>query len=55
MSRLERMAIQCGPSIFAGVTIRQWFAILRDNNFSVDLPFWPRAAKQWIFEAGTGY
>ena len=38
------MAIQCSPSIFAGVTIRQWFAILRDNHFSVDLPFWPRAA-----------
>ena len=44
MSRHERTAIHWSPSIFAGITIRQWFAMLRDNDFSVDLPFWPRAA-----------
>jgi hypothetical protein len=32
------------PSTFTGITFQQWFAMLCDNDFSVDLPFLPRAA-----------
>ncbi len=38
------MAIPLNPGTFAGATLRQWFSILRDNHFAVDLPYWPRAA-----------
>jgi omega-hydroxy-beta-dihydromenaquinone-9 sulfotransferase len=34
-----------------GVTFRDWFAILRDNRFAVDWPYWPQAA---ILTAGCG-
>jgi omega-hydroxy-beta-dihydromenaquinone-9 sulfotransferase len=33
-----------GTNTFAGVTLRNWLRILRDNHFSIDAPFWPRAA-----------
>ena len=36
--------IQWNPGILVGVTFRQWLAMLRDNHFFVDQPFWPRAA-----------
>ncbi len=34
-----------------GVTFRDWCAILRDNRFAVDWPYWPQAA---ILTAGCG-
>lgn len=27
-----------------GITARDWWDVLRDNRFSIDLPYWPRAA-----------
>ena len=33
-----------GPGPFSGVTLGRWAEILRDNRFSVDWPYWPRAA-----------
>jgi len=33
-----------GPGAFTGVTLGNWIKILRDNRFSVDGPFWARAA-----------
>ena len=44
VSRSENARIQLMPNILAGATFRQWFAMLRDNRFAVDIPFWPRAA-----------
>jgi omega-hydroxy-beta-dihydromenaquinone-9 sulfotransferase len=32
-----------GTNSFSGVTVGSWFRILRDNHFSVDAPYWPRA------------
>lgn len=32
-----------GSNEFSGCTISGWLRILRDNNFSIDWPFWPRA------------
>ena len=32
-----------GPGAFSGVTLGTWLRVLRDNRFSIDLPFWPRA------------
>ena len=33
-----------GPGAFSGATLGGWAKILRDNRFSVDWPYWPRAA-----------
>ena len=33
-----------GPSAFTGITLGSWVKVLRDNRFSVDWPYWPRAA-----------
>jgi omega-hydroxy-beta-dihydromenaquinone-9 sulfotransferase len=33
-----------GPGAFTGATVGSWLRILRDNRFSIDRPFWPRAA-----------
>jgi hypothetical protein len=32
-----------GSNNFSGCTFRGWLRVLRDNNFSIDWPFWPRA------------
>src|SRR6185436_15759697 len=32
-----------GTNSFSGVTVGNWFRILRDNQFSIDAPYWPRA------------
>lgn len=32
-----------GSNEFSGCTFSGWLRILRDNHFSIDLPFWPRA------------
>jgi len=44
MSWLEKMTLRWSPGLFGGVTLPQWWAILRENRFSVDLPYWPQAA-----------
>jgi hypothetical protein len=33
-----------GPGAFSGATLGSWLRVLRDNHFSIDWPFWPRAA-----------
>jgi len=33
-----------GTNAFAGVTLGNWLRMLRDNRFSIDAPYWPRAA-----------
>lgn len=47
MSRLPeqlRMALQMvGPVHLAGLTLGDWLALLRRNQWRVDPPFWPRA------------
>lgn len=32
-----------GPGVLAGVTLGDWLSLLRENRFSVDLPYLPRA------------
>jgi hypothetical protein len=32
-----------GSNEFSGCTLSAWLRILRDNRFSIDFPFWPRA------------
>lgn len=44
MSWREHLLIQCGPGVFAGITLGDWIRLLRENRFSVDLPYLPRAA-----------
>ena len=44
LSWRERFLIACGPGILAGVTTRDWLTLLRENEFSIDFPYLPRAA-----------
>jgi hypothetical protein len=40
----ERFLIRCGPGILAGITLKDWLTLLRENGFSVDPAYFPRAA-----------
>lgn len=44
MSWRERLLTKCGPGVLAGITIGDWLALLRENRFSIDLAYIPRAA-----------
>lgn len=44
MSWRERFLIQCGPGVLAGITHGDWLTLLRENRFSVDPAYLPRAA-----------
>ena len=33
-----------GPGAFAGITLGDWLRVLRENHFSIDWPYWGRAA-----------
>jgi hypothetical protein len=39
----ERFLIRFGPGVLAGITLGDWLALLRDNRFSIDWPYLPRA------------
>ena len=40
----RRILSTFGTRHFSGVTLGTWLRVLRDNRFSIDLQFWPRAA-----------
>jgi len=44
MSWRERFLIQCGPGVLAGVTLGDWIRLLRENRFSIEPVYLPRAA-----------
>jgi hypothetical protein len=39
----ERFLIACGPGVLAGITLGDWLKLLRENRFSVDTAYLPRA------------
>src|SRR5262245_14770168 len=39
----ERFLQTLGPGLFAGVTFGDWMALLRENRFAIDPPYWLRA------------
>jgi omega-hydroxy-beta-dihydromenaquinone-9 sulfotransferase len=43
MSWREAFVTSLGPGYFAGTTPSIWLRILRENQFAVDWPYWPRA------------
>lgn len=43
MAWREAFLIRFGPGAFSGVTMGRWLAILRENRFAVDPPYWGRA------------
>jgi hypothetical protein len=43
LSWRERLLIACGPGVLSGVTLGDWLALLRENRWSVDLAYLPRA------------
>jgi hypothetical protein len=44
MAWRERLLLWTGPGLFAGITAGDWLALLRENRFAVDPPYWWRAA-----------
>lgn len=40
-----------GANNFGGATFGSWLQVLRDNRFSIDIEFWPRAAMISLFAA----
>ncbi|MBC7855957.1 MAG: sulfotransferase [Pirellulaceae bacterium] len=40
----ERFLIRYGPGVLAGITLGDWLTLLRENRFSVDPAYLPRAA-----------
>src|SRR4051794_10377348 len=43
LSWRERFLIGYGPGVLAGITLGDWLTLLRENGFSVDPPYLPRA------------
>jgi omega-hydroxy-beta-dihydromenaquinone-9 sulfotransferase len=44
MSRSETFLTRVGPGVLSGITLGRWLRVLHENRFSVDLPYWGRAA-----------
>jgi hypothetical protein len=44
MAWRERLLLWTGPGLLAGITAGDWLALLRENGFAVDPPYWWRAA-----------
>jgi hypothetical protein len=44
MSWREQLLLWSGPGLFAGITFGDWRALLRENRFAIDPPYWWRAA-----------
>src|SRR5690349_7682612 len=44
MAWRERFLQTVGPGLFAGVTFGDWMALLRENRFAIDPPYWLRAS-----------
>jgi hypothetical protein len=40
----EAFLIRCGPGVLAGITLGDWVTLLRENRFSIDPAYFPRAA-----------
>src|SRR5512132_4642726 len=40
----EKLIFHLGPGAFSGITFPVWLQVLRENNFSIDAPYWGRAA-----------
>jgi hypothetical protein len=40
----EALLTKVGPGAFSGVTLGDWLRVLRENHFSIDWPYWGRAA-----------
>jgi omega-hydroxy-beta-dihydromenaquinone-9 sulfotransferase len=43
MTKSEAFLIRVGPGILSGITLGRWLGVLKENRFSVDLPYWGRA------------
>jgi hypothetical protein len=44
MSWRKRLLLRTGPGLLGGITFGDWLALLRDNHFAVDPPYWWRAS-----------
>jgi len=40
----ETLLTTIGPGAFAGITLGDWLRVVRENNYSIDWPYWGRAA-----------
>jgi hypothetical protein len=46
----DNFVLWLGPGMFAGITFGDWLALLKENHFAVDPPYWLRA---WIITVGS--
>jgi hypothetical protein len=53
MTWRNRLYLWLGPSILAGITFRDWWALLRENHFAVDRAYWLRAAVNTLGSLGN--
>jgi len=44
MKKWKQIVARCLPGSFAGITLGTWLRILYENRFSIDPPYWARAA-----------
>src|SRR5215831_19395539 len=44
MAWREALLTTLGPGAFSGITLGDWLRVLRENNYSIDWPYWGRAA-----------
>src|SRR6516164_3056635 len=44
MAWREALLTTIGPGAFSGITLGDWLRVLRQNHFSIDWPYWGRAA-----------
>lgn len=55
MHILNEFAKYCGPGGLSGCSFGQWLKILRENRYSVDMQFWPRALLTTLNSAGNSF
>src|SRR5215831_5835970 len=44
MAWREALLTTLGPGAFSGITLGDWLRVLSENNYSIDWPYWGRAA-----------
>ena len=54
MAWREALLTTVGPGAFSGVTLGDWLRVLRENNYSIDWPYWGRTVEARSEPVATG-
>jgi len=55
MKILNELAKHFGPGGLSGCSLRQWLKVLRENSYSVDARYWPRAVVTTFNSVGNSF